>query len=78
MAEEEKEEIYKTTVQVLNLGYDLKDAKERLGNMVLINDQLEEPVESDWSHLDDKIFPKHKQNTIDKLTRQIKRRERRR
>jgi hypothetical protein len=78
LTEEEKEEIYETTLQVLNLGYNLEDAKERLGNMVLINDLLEEPVKSDWSHLDDKIFPKHKQNTIDRLTREIKRRERRR
>lgn len=78
MAEEEKEEIYETTVQVLHLGYGLEDAKERLGNMVVINDTMEETVKSDWSHLDDKIFPNHKQNTIDRLTSEIKRRERRR
>lgn len=72
MAEEEKEEIYETTVQVLNLGYGLEDAKERLGNMVLINDVIEEPVKSGWSHLKEP----RRQRTIDKITREIKRRER--
>jgi len=72
LAEEEKEEIYETTVQVLNLGYSVENAKERLGNMVVINDLLEEPVKSDWSHLKEP----RRQLLIDRLTREIKQRER--
>ena len=75
MAEEEKEEIYETTVQVLHLGYSLEDAKERLGNMVLINDTMEETVLSDWSHFKDD--PKQRETTIRRLTKEIKQRERR-
>ena len=76
MAEEEKEEIYETTVQVLHLGYSVEDAKERLGNMVVINDTMEETVLSDWSHFKDD--PKQRERTILRLTREIKQRERRR
>jgi len=72
---EEKEEIYETTVQVLNLGYSVEDARERLGKQVLVNDMLEEPVKSDWSHLKD---PKHRERLISRLVRKIKRLERRR
>ena len=74
MAEEEKEEIYETTVQVLNLGYSVEDARERLGNLVVINDVIEEPVKSDWSHLKEP----RRQHLIDKVTTEIKRKERRR
>lgn len=72
---EEKEEIYTTTVQVLNLGYSVEDAKERLDKQVVVNDLLEEPVKTDWTHLKSPTF---RQSTIDRITRQIKRRERRR
>jgi len=73
---EEKEEIYKTTVQVLNLGYSVEDAKERLHRLIVVNDLLEEPVVSDWSHFKDD--PKQRERTILRLTREIKQRERRR
>jgi len=73
---EEIEEIYELTAQILVLGYSPEDARERAERQVVINDMLEEPVVTDWSHLDDKIFPKHKQNTIDRLTREINKRER--
>jgi len=67
---EEIEEIYELTAQILVLGYSPEDARERADRQVVINDLLEEPVVSDWSHLHDP------QPTINRLTRQIKQRER--
>lgn len=71
MAEEEREQIYEMTAVILALGYSTEDARERANRQVVIDDMLEEPVLSDWSHLDDP------QPTIDRLAREIKQRERR-
>ena len=67
---EEKREIHEMTAVILVLAYDTEDAAEQAGKQVVIDDLLEGPVKSDWSHLDDP------QPTIDRITREIKRRER--
>lgn len=72
MSEEEKEEIYEMTAQILGLGFNLEDAKERFDNQVCLNETLEEVRLTDWSHLDDPT------RTIKDLTWKIKRRERHR
>jgi len=74
LAEEEKEQIYEMTAVILALGYSPEDAKERVNSQVVIDDLLEEPVLTDWSQLEEP----QRQRTIDRLTREIKRRERRR
>ena len=73
--DEDKEEIYETTVSVLNLGYSVEDASERLGKLVFINDLLEEPVKCDWSHLKN---PEFRERTKRRITHRIQRLEMRR
>jgi len=71
--EDEKEEIYELTAQILVLGYSPEDARERANRQVVIDDLLGGPVLLDWSHRSGPIDP---QQTIDRLTRKIKQRER--
>lgn len=65
---EEKEQIYELRAEILVLGYSPEDAKERAEKMVFINDLLDGPYLTDWSHLDEP----YRQQTIDRITREIK------
>jgi len=68
------EEIYELTAEILVLGWNAEEAKERARRTVFINEVLEGPVPADWSHLDDS--PEYKKLTIKRITRSIQRRER--
>ena len=70
MEETEEEEIYELTAQILVLGYNSENAEERARKQIVINDLLEKPVKSNWSHLkgDDDLIKKS-------LAREIRRRE---
>ena len=74
MDETETEQIYEMTPKILVLGYSPEDAQERAGKQVVIDEVLEEPTVTDWSHL---TFPGSRERTIRDITRQIKNRERR-
>ena len=80
---DEVEQIYELTAQILVLGHSVENAVLRARRVVVINDLLEDPTVSDWSHLDKPLWSGHdteasKQNTIKQLTREIQKRERRR
>jgi len=77
-----EKQIYELTAEILVLAYSPEDAKETAHKQVFINDLLEEPKLTDWSHLSEpnRYFPqtpedreKLKQATIARITRDIQR-----
>jgi len=78
-----EEQIYTIQAEVLVLGFSPKDAEERLGHQVFVNQILEDTTVTDWSHRDKPLWTgydpeEEKQKLIKKITWEINRRERRR
>jgi len=80
----EERQIYQMRAEIFVLAYDPKDAEEQLHRQVVVEDLLTEPVLADWSHFDEphrylsrEDRQKEKQDTIARITRKIRERERR-